>query len=508
MHTFKQNILLTLLLITISTACTRDEEYTINNGAPVVITGTIGNAPIETKANPRGDDKISYGSFSKGDEASFFASGGLKADNIKLTYDDGSFLSDNDSLQWYDGDATGIVSYYPYSATLDKIDVWRSAVPGSWNEGFDDFLIAKTNKVANGTLVGLGYGHAFAMLMIKRGYGFESGSGDIKVTLNENVSRYGKFSKTGTLTLVKEAGDKTELTANSGSYTDKNNKTTDCWYVIIPVGGYEGTDAGECTTRSITLSNNANVSVTIPYTRQYKSNWKYLVTAKMRDDRAVIETEEIRVWDNDSIKMEKPAGIGTYDEFIEWLAAYNEFRKGTGTATNGQTLSKYGTKIEGQDNWNFRLLEDIVIDRTKWGDNKSVVINTFDSKDTFDGQGHTITGIRLGSSSSSGNSGFFGILNGKVMNLRLEHISVNGTDNTGAVAGSVASGASISNCHVEGASYVLGTSNVGGIAGENNGTVDKCSSSAIVKGASKAGILVGTGTPSTNDGVSTGQVIN
>lgn len=503
MYTFiKNNIFPALLLLAISTACTQDENYPVNSGAPAEIVGTIGDVPAETKATLRTDDNISYSGFESDDAVGFFAKGGLKAKNEKLIYKSGSFLSDKGKdLQWFDGDATGIVSYYPYSTDSNAVDIWRDAETGkTWKEGFNDFLIATNNRVANGTLVSLGYKHTFAILMIKRGYGFntQTSDEDIKVTLNAKVGKTGKFSN-GTLTLVKDESDGVQvLTANKGTYSNY-------WYVIIPVGEYEG--GGSCTTQSITLTNNAGVAVTIPYTCPNKGNTKYLVTAKMRDDKAVIETEEIRVWDKDEINIEKPAGISNYNDFDIWLAAYNDYKSGTNTETNGEKLSKYGTQVEGKNNWTFRLLGDIKIDQSQWGEDKTVVITTFAAGDTFDGQGHTITGIKLGINSAANNSGFFGTLSGTVENLRLENISVNGSKNTGAIAGTVENRGHISNCHVEGASYVVGTSNVGGIAGSNSGTVEKCSSSAMVTGTSNVQVLVGSGTESTNNGISTGQVI-
>ena len=89
---------------------------------------------------------------------------------------------------------------------------------------------------------------------------------------------------------------------------------------------------------------------------------------------------------------------------------------------------------------------------------------------TFDGQGHTISGVMINNSSSY--QGLFGVFgkSAKVRNLVIANSYISGGNNTGAVVGAT-DGTSedaslIENCHVLGDVTIAGTgSNHGGIAG-------------------------------------------
>ena len=113
---------------------------------------------------------------------------------------------------------------------------------------------------------------------------------------------------------------------------------------------------------------------------------------------------------------------------------------------------------------------------------------------TFDGDGHTIKGVNI--SSSTGDVGLFGgISNGaKVKNLTLDHASITGLNVTGGIVG-CNTGGTITNCHVTSSVTIQanGTNGerFGGIVGNNGfyekdgtiGTVSNCSSAATLQGA-------------------------
>ena len=89
---------------------------------------------------------------------------------------------------------------------------------------------------------------------------------------------------------------------------------------------------------------------------------------------------------------------------------------------------------------------------------------------SFDGAGHTITGVYITSGSTVGLFGSVAAA-GSVSNLTLEKASVTGTDYVGAAAGQNAgeiSGVLVKNSAVAGAQYV------GGVAGKNTGVVTAC----------------------------------
>ena len=112
-------------------------------------------------------------------------------------------------------------------------------------------------------------------------------------------------------------------------------------------------------------------------------------------------------------------------------------------------------------------------------------------KGTFDGGGHTITGLTV--TTNDRFVGLFGRLGeaGTVKNVVMEGIQITSNHmfgNTGGVAGY--SDGTIENCSVSGS--VSGTLYVGGVVGAQwNGSITGCSSSATVKGTVYVGGVVG-----------------
>ena len=114
---------------------------------------------------------------------------------------------------------------------------------------------------------------------------------------------------------------------------------------------------------------------------------------------------------------------------------------------------------------------------------------------TFDGGGHTITGLKI-----TGNdqyAGLFGHIGsgGKVMNVKLEGVLIE-SDNEMSVVGGVAgySRGTLENCSVSGSVSGSGKNGfVGGVVGyQNGGFLTGCSSSATVNAGGIAGGVAGT----------------
>ena len=110
---------------------------------------------------------------------------------------------------------------------------------------------------------------------------------------------------------------------------------------------------------------------------------------------------------------------------------------------------------------------------------------------TFDGGGHTITGLTV--TTNDKYAGLFGYLGnaGTVKNVVMEGVLItsnNGSSQTGGVAGF--SRGTIENCSVSGS--VSGTVYVGGVVGAQwGGSITGCSSSATVKGTVDVGGVAG-----------------
>ena len=111
---------------------------------------------------------------------------------------------------------------------------------------------------------------------------------------------------------------------------------------------------------------------------------------------------------------------------------------------------------------------------------------------TFDGDGHTITGLTF--TTNDKYAGLFGWLNkaGTVKNVVMEGVQITNNRSWSAFAGGVAgySWGTIENCSVSGS--VSGTVYVGGVVGAQiDGSITGCSSSATVKGMVDVGGVAG-----------------
>lgn len=121
---------------------------------------------------------------------------------------------------------------------------------------------------------------------------------------------------------------------------------------------------------------------------------------------------------------------------------------------------------------------------------------------TFDGDGHTISNLRI---NSSGNcTALFGFVgeNGTIANVKLSKIRINGGDNVGVLVG-YNSGA-IANCSANGT--VSGDKTVGGLAGSNSGKIVTSASNGTVNGNETVGGLVGSNSNLIENCASSGTV--
>lgn len=107
---------------------------------------------------------------------------------------------------------------------------------------------------------------------------------------------------------------------------------------------------------------------------------------------------------------------------------------------------------------------------------------------SFDGQGHTISGLTV--NTSGNNAGLFGYIGGAgaVSNLALTNVSISGADYVGGIAGQ--NFGTITNVSVAG-SVTATNAAAGGIAGYNAGSLTSSRATADVTAAESAGGLTG-----------------
>ncbi|MCL2179066.1 MAG: hypothetical protein FWC28_02805 [Proteobacteria bacterium] len=163
------------------------------------------------------------------------------------------------------------------------------------------------------------------------------------------------------------------------------------------------------------------------------------------------------------------------------------------TQDNIEEFNRYANTKEGLKR-DYLLTEDIVLKAPEPGASnwtpigKDFHINGTSFAGTFDGNGHTVTGLTIHATDGTNQeSGLFGRIDSKavIQNLGLKDVSIITQNSTvGGVVG-VNSG-TVQNCYSEG--EVRGYT-VGGVVGVNGGTVQNCYSMGSVIGAWVGGVV-------------------
>ena len=138
------------------------------------------------------------------------------------------------------------------------------------------------------------------------------------------------------------------------------------------------------------------------------------------------------------------------------------------------------------DTFNWENWESSAPNNT-WTPIGASCINRFGG--TFDGQGHTVSGIYINSENDF--QGLFGYNGGTIKNVGLTNSYIKGDWCVGGVCGRNHDG-TISGCYNSGT--VSGTgeyTDVGGVCGQNNGTISNCYNSGEVSGNSYIGGVCG-----------------
>lgn len=186
---------------------------------------------------------------------------------------------------------------------------------------------------------------------------------------------------------------------------------------------------------------------------------------------------------------------GEYTYTVSLAAAkdlgYTIESNGSYTVTSADGLMNIAKLVNGgKSDINITLNTDIDLTGKDWTPIGTDYDNSY--KGTFDGGGHTITGLTF--TTNDEYAGLFGWLNraGTVKNVVMEGVQI--TSNQiygGSIGGVVGSGwGTIENCSVSGS--VSGTVYVGGVVGvQIGGSITGCSSSATVKGTVDVGGVAG-----------------
>ena len=186
---------------------------------------------------------------------------------------------------------------------------------------------------------------------------------------------------------------------------------------------------------------------------------------------------------------------GEYTYTVSLAAAkdlgYTIESNGSYTVTSADGLMNIAELVNGgKSDINITLDTDIDLTGKDWTPIGTDYDNSY--KGTFDGGGHTITGLTF--TTNDEYAGLFGWLNraGTVKNVVMEGVQITSHQiYGGSIGGVVGSGwGTIENCSVSGS--VSGTVYVGGVVGvQIGGSITGCSSSATVKGTVDVGGVAG-----------------
>jgi hypothetical protein len=187
---------------------------------------------------------------------------------------------------------------------------------------------------------------------------------------------------------------------------------------------------------------------------------------------------------------------GEYTYTVSLLAAakdlgYTIESDGSYTVTSADGLMNVAELVNGgKTDINITLDKNIDLTGKGWTPIGTDYDNSY--KGTFDGGGHTITGLTF--TTNDEYAGLFGYLNraGTVKNVVMEGVQITSNQIYGGSIGGVVGSSwdTIENCSVSGS--ISGTVYVGGVVGvQIGGSITGCSSSATVKGMVDVGGVAG-----------------
>lgn len=464
-------------------------------GKPLEIVAEIKGAEV-SKSRAETDKFGSYSSkagFSAGDMIGFYSMRDEKGNenngywNVLMEYNaQEKCFKKEDLIVDYPNNFGYTFAYYPYQDQTDNvIDIYKD------DNTIEDLLIAGTSKISGGRIY-LSFVHAFSMLIIVPGNGFEKSA-----SATDPANKVFVTLKKGWKASVVKGDEKIELQLESDenapkkfvaqrredvSYAQGQDPVPVCYSVILPNGAE--IDHIEMT------DNHGKKQLIVPQLEVLRRSYRYPIKVNMEGTTPTIWPYEIQPWTTDDLPIELGGtyGINTSDDFKTWVTQYNRYTSGSlsdeeKTQVN-KALSAFGEMTDGK--WRFQLNADIDC-KGLFGDNPltSVVARLTDE---FDGKNHTLSNLNttlIGSIEKNGKK------NGKITDLNIDVVSITSetTEPTGALALEM-TGGEISNCDIK------------NIQIETNGPVGALvgkATAGTISGNTVNGLLLGTA--SSDDGL-------
>lgn len=455
-------------------------------GKPLEIVAEIKGAEV-SKSRAETDKFGSYSSkagFSAGDMIGFYSMRDEKGNenngywNVLMEYNaQEKCFKKEDLIVEYPNNFGYTFAYYPYrEQTDDVIDIYHPTETGDYT--IEDLLIAGTSKISEGRIY-LSFVHAFSMLIIVPGNGFEESAkksdNKVFVTLKKGwKASVVKGDEKIELQLESDENAPTQFVAQRRvdvSYAEGQTVPV-CYSVILPNGAE--IDHIEMT------DNHGTIQRIVPQLEALERSWRYPIKVSMEGTTPTVWPYEILPWttDDSPIELGGTYGINTSDDFQTWVTQYNRYTSGNLPEAEKtkviDALKAFGEMTDGK--WRFQLNADIDC-KGLFGDNPltSVVARLTDE---FDGKNHTLSNL---------NTTLIGSIeeNGKITDLNIDVVSITSettTEPTGALALEM-TGGEISNCDIK------------NIQIETNGLVGALvgkATAGTISGNTVNGLLLGT----------------
>lgn len=425
------------VLLFAATACTRDDlgGGTLPEGEyPLVIRATglqAVAAPASTRATVDGDwQGVQTVALSVGGTVKEYDVTASDADGYKTAI----LSSDTDPFWWTSREDITVSAWWPYGTTMPDVVVKADQ---STKEGFEgsDFIFAEAQTVQFDSPT-LEFSHCTARItvLLKPGAGITSVTG-------ANVSVTGLGTDNGnpaTIRTYAPGGDTYE--ALTAPQTVKANTP----FIQVDLGGG-------------TYYFRPHSDVVLA------AGSRYTYTVNVNATGLTLEGCTIGGWTDGGSESGTAEDLGY---FIQDDGSYTVY------TANG--LKEWAEAVQTDPTINCTLTADINLTGKEWTPVGSGFSSNTGYQGTFDGQGHSITGLSITTNSTDGGNAvlFDGIgSNGTVKNLQVE---VNYNVQQGVASGIVnVNYGTITACSVTG-DIAARTSDIGGIASINNGSIIGC----------------------------------
>ena len=335
------------------------------------------------------------------------------------------------------------------------------------NQTASDLLVARTTAKPTGSAVKLEFEHVMAKLVVNLSF------------RNEWTTAPEVASVTATAC--------TEATVNYLENPVEVTPATGQNLVVIPFTGTSASFAGIMIpgqsgfrTINVTLENGKVYTYTHPSGIDLQPGRYTTVNLVLGRDNIKLDDAGINVsdWENGtSIDGGEATEAYSYDSNTKTITIYS----GEGLKVAADVVNSGDTDL------NITLDNDIDLTGIDW---TPIGTESRPYTGNFDGGGHTITGLKIDKSGTD-YVGLIGCLGseGKVQNVTLTNISVSGANCVGGIAGQ--NYGTVENCSVNGTVTGKGFTDTGGIAGSNYGTISGCSAEGTVTGSVNVGGIAG-----------------